>query len=66
MLLASSVRLLNSLESFTKTFKDKFKRCKGYTHCKFIKYHFSKYINNKLKWFKTILKRYNNFNNLLI
>jgi hypothetical protein len=66
MLLAFNMRLLNSLKSSIKTFKDKSRRRKGYTHYKFIKYYFSKYINNKLKWFKTILKRCNNFNNLLI
>jgi DNA gyrase/topoisomerase IV subunit B len=66
ILLAFNICLLDSLKSFIKTFKDKSKKRKGYTHCKFIKRYLNKYINNKSRWFKTILKRYNDFSNLLI
>lgn len=66
MLLAFSISLPNSLESSTKTSKDESKRCKGYAYYKFIKRYLSKHINNKLRWFKAILKRYNNLIKLLI
>jgi hypothetical protein len=65
MLLAFNISLPDSLKSFIKTFKDKFKKCKGHLYYKFTECHFSKYINNKLKWFKAILKRCNNLIKLL-
>jgi len=61
MLLASSIRLPNSLKGSIKTSKDESKRYKGYLYYKFTERHLSKHIDNKLRWFKAILKRYNNF-----
>jgi hypothetical protein len=46
ILLVFDIYLPGSLESSTKTFKNKSKRYKGYSYYKFTEYHLSKHINN--------------------
>jgi hypothetical protein len=49
ILLAFNVRLPDSLDSFTKSSKNKSKRHKEYSHHKFTERYLSKYIDNKSK-----------------